>query len=140
MMGWSDADSFSDIRQLQREMNRLFEGAWRSEETYPAVDAWANGEEVVVKAEVPGVNPEDIDVTVKDRTLTIQGERKPYSMADDVVCHRAERETGQFVRSFSLPFEVESDRVSAQCRQGVLTVTLPRAEASKPRQIAVQAE
>ena len=133
-------DPFSELRRLQREMNRLFEGYSEADIAWPAVNVWSNRDEVVVSAEAPGVDPKDLRVSVQNDVFTLEGERKSDAPGEDVVTHRAEREFGRFARSVRLPFEVDSAKASAKYRNGVLTVTLPRSEVSKPRQIAVASE
>ena len=130
-------DPFSEMRRLQREVNRLFAGSGSEVEAFPAVNIWSNPEEVVVKAEIPGVDPKALDIRVQDDVLTLQGERKTDEVSDGVICHRCERESGKFIRSFRLPFEVQNDKVVAKYNRGMLTITLPRAEAGKPRKIAI---
>ena len=104
----------------------------------PAVDILETENELILKADVPGVNLEDIDVRVVNDTLTLKGER--HFQQDDSVkgFHRLERGYGSFVRSFAVPATVEADKVAAQYRNGVLTVTLPKKEAAKPRQVKVE--
>ncbi len=134
-------DPFASVRSLQRQMNRLFEGYGVEErEAFPSVNLWSNADEVVVQAEVPGVEPNQVEVTVQGDQLTLQGERKANELSANVACHRAERGFGKFVRTFRLPFEVDNARATARCTNGVLTLTLPRTETSKPRRIAIAAE
>ena len=108
-------------------------GAW-----VPPVDIFQNGEhEVVLKAELPDMTREDIDITVENWTLTIKGERKlPSEIKDDQI-HRLERRYGAFSRSFSLPQTVDTAKVQAEYKNGVLTVRLPLREEARPRQIKV---
>lgn len=144
-MWWQDdsywgLDPFAEMRRLQRQMHRLV-GACRGEgEGLPALNVWSSGNEVLVTAEIPGVDPNAIDIAVRGDQLTLRGERKAEETAEEVACHRLERGTGSFVRTLRLPFEVESDKVSAKYRNGVLRVTLPRAESSKPRRIAISGD
>ncbi|MBU1693939.1 MAG: Hsp20/alpha crystallin family protein [Verrucomicrobia bacterium] len=134
-------DPFASVRALQRQMNRLFDGYGAEErEAFPAVNLWSNAEEVIVQAEVPGVDPKDVEISVQGDQLTLQGERKADESPENVVCSRAERGSGRFTRSFRLPFEVDNTKASARCANGVLTVTLPRTETSKPRKIAIAAD
>jgi len=132
---------FGQLRTLQREMNRLFEGfsPLDGSADYPALNVWSSGDEVLVKAEIPGVEPDSIDVSVLKNQLTLQGERKADEPGEEVVCHRAERSSGRFVRTIRLPFEIENDKVEAKYAQGVLTIRLPRSEATKPKRVQVAA-
>jgi HSP20 family protein len=119
-----------------REFAQFGTGAW-----VPPVDIYQNGDhELVLKAELPDMTREDIDVTVDNRTLTIKGEKKLSSEAAEVRAeqfHRIERRYGTFSRSFSLPLTVDSSKVSADYKHGVLTIKLPLREEAKPRQIKV---
>jgi len=105
---------------------------------FPAVNVWADDEKAVVTAEVPGVKAEDLDISVESDVLTIRGSREPEKLQEGERYRRHERGHGQFTRSVSLPFAVDSDRVEARYKNGVLTVTLPRTEASKPKKIAIK--
>lgn len=143
IMYWTDHGTwspFDEFRSLQREMNRLFDGydGGTSLSRYPALNVWGNGENVVVTAELPGMDAADIDINVVNNQLTIKGERKADTPAEGAVCHRCERGTGSFVRTVRLPFAVEGDKVSAKYDKGVLTVTLPRHEASKAKRIEIK--
>ncbi|NLE67656.1 MAG: Hsp20/alpha crystallin family protein [Lentisphaerae bacterium] len=137
---FSESNSLSELRRIQNEVNRLFGEYEGAGESFPAVNIWTNKDGAVLKAEIPGVDPADIAVSVQDEQVDISGERKQDPVSDEMVCHRAERGFGKFARSFTLPFAVEKDKVSAGYKNGVLMVTLPRAEAAKPKQIKVLAE
>ena len=131
---------FDELRGLQREMNRLFDGyeGGAAMSRFPALNVWGNTENVVVTAELPGLQPEDLDLSVVNNQLTIKGERKVDKPAEDAVCHRNEREAGSFVRTVRLPYAVEGDQVSAKYENGVLTITMPRHEATKPKRIEIK--
>lgn len=133
------SDPFREMRRLQRDINRLFSGYETSGDVFPAVNVWANRESVVVTAELPGMDASSIDISVQGDQLLLQGEKKADEMAGDVVCHRIERGSGKFMRTFRLPYEVDNAKVDAKYRNGVLTVTLPRQESSKPKKIAINA-
>jgi HSP20 family protein len=121
-------------------MNRLFEGTGtRAGSEYPLLNVWSNNDEVVVTAELPGVAPADLDIQVVRDQLTLSGERKAEEPSDDVVCHRSERGSGRFARTVRLPFVVEQEKVSAKYEKGVLTITLPRSEVTKPKTIQIEA-
>ena len=138
---------FQDLATVQDRMNRLFNefhnrhdddvmtrGAW-----VPPVDIFENGnKELVIKAELPAMTREEIDVTVENQTLTIRGEKKFNHEIKDEQYHRVERTYGSFSRSFSLPSTVDVTKVSADYKDGVLTVTLPLREEAKPKQIKVE--
>lgn len=133
---WNELDRF------QREMDRLFRplsGAAAGLGNFPAVNIWTSEDEALVTAEIPGVDPSKIDVTVKDSTVTIRGSREVDELKDGESFMRQERGSGSFVRSFALPFQVDNDKVSAQYRMGILQLTLPRREEDKPKKITVNA-
>ena len=139
-------DPFREFAQLQDRLNRAFSDAYgRSDEGLlssgtwmPPVDIYQNGDhELVLKAELPDMTREDIDVTVDNGTLTIKGEKKLSGEVKEEQFHRIERRYGTFSRSFSLPQTVDPSRVGAEYRNGVLTVKLPMREEAKPRQIKV---
>lgn len=138
---YQSVNPWRDIEQIQREMNRMFRhmsAGPRVAPSYPAINVWANDEGVVVTAELPGVKPEDIDISVVGDTLTLSGERRPDELQDGDKYHRRERRQGKFTRTFELPFGVEADKVDAVFERGVLHISLPRAESEKPRKIAVK--
>ena len=112
---------------------REFGGAWM-----PPVDIYSTGEhELVIKAEIPGMNKDEIDITVENFTLTIRGEKKTEQTVKDDQFHRVERSFGAFTRAFALPHTVDSDKVAAEYKDGVLTIKLPQREEAKPKQIKV---
>jgi HSP20 family protein len=139
-------DPFREFAHLQDRLNRAFaetssrsdEGLFSSGSWQPPVDIYQNGEhELVLKAELPDLTREDIDVTVDKGTLTIKGEKKLATDVKDEQFHRIERQYGVFSRSFSLPATVDPGRVAAEYKNGVLTVKLPMREEAKPRQVKV---
>jgi HSP20 family protein len=139
-------DPFREFSQLQDRLNQAFsasygrsdEGLLSSGSWLPPVDIFQNGDqELVLKAELPDMTREDIDVTVDKGTLTIKGEKKLASDVKEEQFHRIERRYGTFSRSFSLPATVDAARVAAEYKNGVLTVKLPLREEAKPRQIKV---
>lgn len=141
MTRWSwTQDPLVDLYRLQREMNRMFSGYTEQADRFPALNLWSTEDEAVVAAELPGVDPKDVDLSVLGQSLTIQGERKPEAGIAEESYHRQERTTGAFTRTLRLPFEVESDQVRARYEHGVLRVTLPRKASTKPRRIAIAAE
>jgi len=132
-----------EMERLQREVNRLFADSaalsgGRTAPSYPAMNIWSNEEGAVVTAELPGVNPDDIDISVVGETLTITGQRDPQELNEDEQYHRRERRFGKFSRTFQLPFKVEAANVEALFEKGVLHLSLPRAEVDKPKKIAVK--
>ena len=131
---------FGELRSLQREMNRLFDGydGGTTVSRFPALNVWGNSDRVVVMAELPGLDAKDLDISVVNNQLTIKGERKSDKPAEDAVCHRRERDYGKFVRTVRLPFAVENGKVSAKYENGVLSVSMPRHEATKPKRIEIK--
>lgn len=141
-------DPFRELTDMQDRMGRLMgefygrrgaddlmrRGAW-----VPPVDIYDSGNhELVIKAELPEMKREDIQLTVENNTLTISGEKKMDETVKEEQCHRVERVYGQFSRSFSLPPTVDTGRVSADYKAGVLTIRIPMRDEAKPRQIQVK--
>jgi HSP20 family protein len=134
-------NTWDEVERLQREVNRLFEPFGRSGARaageFPAVNIWTNADTALLTAEIPGTNPEAIEVTVKNDTVTLRGRRDVEALGKGESYLRQERGAGAFVRSFALPFHVDGQRVTAQYRLGVLQLSLPRAEEDKPKRITV---
>jgi len=132
-----------DLDDLQKEMNRLLSSyvpnKTRTPAGYPAMNIYANEEEAVVTAEIPGVSLEDLDIAVVNETLTLKGERQQDELPEGACCFRQERGNGTFTRSFELPFKINANNVEAVFNKGVLKLTLPRAEEDKPKKITVKA-
>ena len=143
-------EPFRDMIGIQERMNRLFDEAFRgapragAEDDWalggswaPAVDIYEQGGDIVLKAELPGVDPKDADIRVENNTLTLRGERKLDSEVKRENYHRVERAYGTFSRSFTLPNVVDTDKIKAEYKDGVLRVILPKREEVKPKQITV---
>ena len=138
-------DPYRELAAVQERLNQFFGDTRRTDDDVmtrgdwmPAVDIFQTDQhEVVLKAEVPGLKREDIDLRVENNTLTIKGERRQEKSVTKEHYHRVERCYGTFSRSFSLPSTIDSDKVRAEYRDGLLTVTLPLREEAKPRQIQV---
>ena len=103
----------------------------------PPVDIYENGDNLVLKAELPGINPDDVEIRVEDNTLYVKGERKFEKEVKEQNYHRVERSYGTFARSFSLPNSVDADKVAANFKDGVLTLTMPKKEEAKPKTIKI---
>lgn len=134
---------WQEMERLQREVNRLFSDSFslaggRTAPSYPAMNVWTNEDGIVVTAELPGMNPADLDISVVGDILTLTGARNADEMPEGAKYHRRERNFGKFSRTFQLPFTVEVDKVEAVFKNGVLHLSLPRAEAEKPKKIAVK--
>ncbi len=133
-----------EMERLRREMDRLFQdfpSRYRINmaPAYPAMNIWTNENGAIITAELPGVSPQDIEISVVNDTLTLSGKREEQECGENVRFHRRERGCGRFVRTIQLPFQVESNKVEASLEKGVLKISLPRAETDKPRKIAVKA-
>lgn len=129
------------IRQMQRtqaDLNRLFSGLrFYAAAEFPPLNLWTSPEGAILAAEVPGVAPEDLDVTIRRDTVILRGNRPSLPTDDGPVLHRRERTLGPFARTVVLPFRVDADNASASFERGVVTLTLPRPQDDKPRQIKV---
>jgi len=143
-------EPFRDLVSIQGRMNRLFDEAFRGatrqsgdEEEWslgswaPAVDIFEQDGDIVLKAELPGVDPKDVDVRVENNVLTLRGERKLDNEVQKENYHRVERAYGSFSRSFTLPSVVDTEKIKADYRDGVLRVNLPKREEAKPKQISI---
>ena len=140
---WSNATR--ELDSARREMERLFDSlhqtaGHRQAGVFPAINVSEDTESVYVRAELPGLQATDLDVTMEDDTLTISGERKKPVDEEGVSYHRREREWGSFRRSLSLTTRIDADKVHARHQDGILTVVLPKSADAKPRQIAIQAD
>ncbi|MBS1992338.1 MAG: Hsp20/alpha crystallin family protein [Cyanobacteria bacterium SZAS LIN-2] len=137
---WS---SLREMERVQQQLNRLLASDGSPSDgqaDFPPLNVWTNENGVIVTAELAGVSTESIELSVLHDTLTIRGSRQPEVLAEGQSWLRQERGHGQFSRTLRLPFAVESDGVQAHFRDGVLQITLPRAESEKPRKIAVSAK
>jgi HSP20 family protein len=139
-----ERDPFTELEHLQRQMDNLFKNVAGVERyprrvgVYPLVNISEDPDHIYVRAELPGVSPEDLDITIKDQQLVLRGERKIPTEEKKVNYHRRERESGFFRRVLRLPAQVDPVKVEAQSKDGVLTITLAKPEEVKPRQISVK--
>ena len=132
-------DPFSDVRRLHNQIDRLFgQRPAPSAGAFPAVNLWAGPDSIAVTAELPGIAPEDVEVSVREDVLTIRGTRTPATDSEPAGWHRRERSHGHFQRLVQLPFRVDSERVEARFNNGVLEVELHRPEEDKPRRIEIK--
>jgi HSP20 family protein len=138
---------WNDVRQFQEEMNRVFNrwttpfnGGGRGSAAFPLVNIWDDADNVYVEAELPGIDPQKVDIQVTGNfELTIKGERQPLNLEKGTL-HRQERGIGKFARILDLPFHVDADKVQAKFEKGVLTIVLAKHAAAKPRKITVKSE
>lgn len=132
-------DPWREFERMNRELSRL-EAPLTVE--FPAVNVWVSdaGDHAVVTTEIPGIDPKALDISVVKDSLTLRGSRQPEDLKEEESYHRRERWHGQFTKTLELPFPVEADRVEARFVKGVLYVSLPRAEADRPRKISVRSE
>lgn len=143
-MFWRDTGRRSlwrEMDRLQREMNRVMGSyAPRGTGTFPPLNMWANEEHVVLTAELPGIDPDSLDISVVGDTVTLSGERDLDATGEEARYHRHERWHGTFNRTLQLPFKIDAGKVDAHFARGILKVTLPRAEEDRPRRINVGSE
>lgn len=128
-----------EMRRAHGEVNRVFETGEMAGVRFPAINLHQGQDVVLLTAELPGVDPAGLDISVLGNALTLKGTRSVESPTEDGTWHRRERFEGEFLRTIELPWNPDAAKVEASYRHGVLTVRVPRAEADKPRQIAVQA-
>ncbi len=139
---------FREFERVRREMDRLWdsflEGGLRKRgeesEWLPSLDVAETKNELVVKAEVPGMDPKDIDISLSDGVLTIKGEKRQEKEEKEADYHVIERSYGSFLRSVQLPKEVQSDKISASYRNGILRITLPKSEEAKKKEVKIKVE
>jgi HSP20 family protein len=142
-------DPFRDLMSIQGELNRLFgrtyagmdsdqagpAGSWM-----PPLDIFEQKDQYVVNLELPGIDPNDVEVSVEDSTLVVRGERQFYRDVDEESFHRVERRFGAFSRSLALPSTADPQRIEASFDKGVLSVHIPKAEEAKPKKITIKAK
>ena len=142
---WPDfSGALDDFERARRHMDRLLSvfggspGATASG-VFPPLIVAEEGDTIFVEAEIPGIRSEDLDISVVGRTLTLSGERKPEEVTD-ANYHRRERKWGSFRKALTLPEDVNADAIAAECKNGVLKISLPKAEHVKPRKITIKGE
>jgi HSP20 family protein len=141
---------FDELESLQQDMNRMLTGqqadergrrgrAWRRSPTYPLMNIWSSADGLVIDAELPGVDPKDVDISVTGDQLILRGKVNAGADMDGETYHRRERPAGEFTRTLQLPFRADSGAVKANYKNGVLRLAVPRSEDEKPRKIAIEA-
>lgn len=131
-----ETDPFRDLDRIRSAAEPWFTTYSPARAPFPSLNLWVSGEEAVVLAQVPGIDPKNVTLTLNGDVLTIEGQREPVTN-DPSTLQRNERGEGRFSRSIRVPFNVEPAQVKATGEHGVLRITLPRSEASKPRKIAI---
>jgi len=135
-----------EMMTLREAMDRLFDDAFTSPlslsavSALPAIDLYQTADEVVMRATLPGLKAEDVQISVTGDVLTLRGEFKPQDIKEEAAWHIREQRFGSFERSVMLPTEVQTDKARADFENGILTVTLPKAETVKPRTISIKAK
>jgi HSP20 family protein len=140
-------EPFRDLLSLQDRMNRMFDESYRGRSASddwalggswaPAVDIYEHEGNIVLTAELPGVDPKDVDIRVENNVLTLRGERKWSDEVQRESYHRVERAYGSFARSFTLPNVVNTEKIKADFEDGMLKLVLPKREEAKPKQISI---
>ncbi len=139
-------EPFRDLLTTQREFDRLFREAFSpmagetevsTRSWAPPVDIYETEDAIVLKAELPGIDPKDVEVRVEDNTLYLKGERNYEKEVKEQNYHRVERSYGSFARSFSLPNSINAEKVKAEYKDGLLTLTMPKREEAKPKTIKI---
>lgn len=129
-----------EIQRLQRDMNRLFVGVPKAVgQEHPAINVWSGEHDHILTAELPGIDPARLEISVVGDTLTFSGSQDFETLQEGEAYHRQERTGGRFSRTTQFPFQIDAEKVTAEYERGVLKITLPRAAADKPRKIAIKA-
>jgi HSP20 family protein len=128
----------TQIQRAQADLNHMF-GNMRfyPPPEFPLLNLWTNPDGAIVAAEVPGVSPEDLDITIRRDIVTLRGKRPPEPANESVTVQQQERMTGPFARNIVLPFRVDAERVTAKFDRGIVTLTLPRPEEDRPHRVNV---
>jgi HSP20 family protein len=142
-MLWTDMNrlGFPDPWRMFDRMNRAASDLLEpSTGEFPLINVWMDGDRAIVTSELPGMEANDVDISVAGKTATLRGSRSTDASCEGECRHRQERWSGKFSRSLELPFLIDQDKVEAKFSKGVLRLTLPRAEADKPRKISIKTE
>jgi HSP20 family protein len=146
LYGFSSTNPFAELERMRRQMDALSgrffrsipEGRVLSAGVFPLLNLTENQDNYYIRAELPGLRAEDLNIHIVDKTLTISGERNIREEGEKSMYHRREREAGKFSRAIGLPGAIDRDKVEAQMRDGLLTITIPKSDAVKPKQITVR--
>ena len=138
-MLWN-VDIFNEVDRLRREMNNLFSDSGRTTtNTYPLLNAYENEDEIAVTAELPGLTKDDVNITFSEGVLTLSGNQRTTAKMKEMTAIRKERSDGEFEKTLQIPVKIKQDIISASFIDGVLTITLPKAEEAKPKTITIEA-
>jgi HSP20 family protein len=130
-------DPLRELRRMQDEFDRVYGTQARVSEEFPPLNLWTGEQGAVLTAALPGIEPDSLEITVHQDTLTLKGKRAPDAGEGDATYHRRERRHGAFGRTIALPFSVDSDHVEARLEDGILSLMLPRHESERPRRIEI---
>ena len=140
---WGFRSPLDELHRMRQQLDRIFEDAAVPQQSlsagvFPLVNLTEDKDSYYVRAELPGVNADDLDIQLASNNLAISGQRKIHTEKEHAKYHRREREAGTFSRMIGLPGEVDTDKVDANLANGILTIAIPKAEIAKPKQIAVK--
>jgi len=137
-----DVDLFSEMERLRREMDGLFSGYRKASgaTTYPLLNVYDDKEKILVTAELPGLTKEKVNITFTEGVLTISGTLEQLEKVKIMTAVRKERSEGNFEKTLNVPTKIDQDAISASFKEGILTVTLPKAEEAKPKTISIEAK
>lgn len=133
-------DPLRELERMRRDLDSLFGATGRpaASASFPLVNVYDAKDDVIVNAELPGLTKSDVNITFSDGTLTISGRQNPADKTEGMTVIRQERSIGEFEKALKIPVKVQQDKVGAVFKDGVLTITLPKAEEAKPKQIAIE--
>ena len=131
-------DPWQEMERMSREMNRILGSSGRTApSSFPLVNVYESKDDVVVTAELPGCTKECVNITFADGALTLSGKQEPVADENKMILIRQERSLGEFEKTLNIPYKIDQEKISAAFKNGVLTVTLPKAEEAKPKQISI---
>ncbi|MGA1824674.1 MAG: Hsp20/alpha crystallin family protein [bacterium] len=141
-MLWTDFDAITpwrDLYRLKNEMNKIFSDyQTRTSAEYPLINIWSSADDALLTAEVPGIDAHNIELSISGDTITLKGETTTEKLKEEECYHRQERPYGKFTRSIKLPFIVDSNKVEAECKNGILKIKLPKTEDTKQKKITIK--
>ena len=143
MPRWRWNDTFEELERMKQEMERMYQYPTMKifrEPTagvFPAINITQETDNYYVRAELPGIKADDLELSIANNTLTIEGERKSGPEDENAKYHRREREAGKFSRKIILPAQIDATKADAKCNEGLLTIVLPKAESAKPKKITI---